>query len=62
MNEHLINELELLHKKYSDQEYISETLNDMVLTDDEYKHGYRSGVWILNRQIEKILDKHTKNS
>lgn len=62
VSEHLIDELELLQKKYSDIEYVNETLEDMVSTNDDYKHGYSSGVWILNRQIEKIIEKYRKKN
>ena len=28
----------------------------------DFKHGYLSGIWVLNRQIEKIIEKNTENS
>ncbi len=59
--EKLLGEITDLFDQYHDKDYLKVQTDSMVSSAD-FKHGYLSGIWVLNRQIEKIIEKNTENS
>ena len=59
--EKLLSEIKDLFDQYHDKDYLKIQTDSMV-SNAEFKHSYLSGILVVNRQIEKMIEKNTENS
>ena len=59
--EKLLSEIKDLFDQYHDKDYLKIHADSMV-SNAEFKHSYLSGILVVNRQIEKMIEKNTENS